>query len=136
MQHQKFYSQLINDYCTIVYKQIGFYIMGIFFYRGILSQTFTIHRTAGEGGSFLQLLSTTSTYFTYNGTLAGRLRQRAHLCTQLMTGLQPETLALREVFKYGVISGPYFPVFSPNAGKYGPEITPYLDIFHAVLVSE
>ena len=34
----------------------------------------------------------------------------------------------------------YFPVFGltteiycPNAGKYGPEITPYLDAFHAVL---
>ena len=24
--------------------------------------------------------------------------------------------------------------YSPNAGKYGPEITPYLDIFHAVQV--
>ena len=34
--------------------------------------------------------------------------------------------------KYGVISVPYFTVFSPNAGKYGPEITPYLDTFHAV----
>ena len=34
--------------------------------------------------------------------------------------------------KYGVISGPYFPVFSPNTGKYGPEITPYLDTFHTV----
>ena len=34
--------------------------------------------------------------------------------------------------KYGVISGPYFPVFNPNTGKYGPEITPYLDNFHAV----
>ena len=52
--------------------------------------------------------------------------------------------------KYGVISGPYFPVFglymdfifrlylsviSPNTGKYGPEITPYLNTFHAVLIS-
>ena len=27
--------------------------------------------------------------------------------------------------KYGVISG-------PNTGKYGPDITPYLDIFHAM----
>ena len=36
------------------------------------------------------------------------------------------------VSKYGVISGPYFPVFSPNTVKYGPEITPYLDTFHAV----
>ena len=24
-------------------------------------------------------------------------------------------------------SGPYFPVFSPNTRKYGPEKTPYLD---------
>ena len=38
-----------------------------------------------------------------------------------------------KVSKYRVISGPYFPVFSPNTGKYGPEITPYLDTFHAVL---
>ena len=29
--------------------------------------------------------------------------------------------------KYGVVSGPYFPVF-------GPEITPYLDTFHAMLL--
>ena len=34
--------------------------------------------------------------------------------------------------KHGVISGPYFPVFGPNAGKYGPETTSYLDIFQAV----
>ena len=44
--------------------------------------------------------------------------------------------------KYGVFSAPYFPAFglnaeylsafSPNAGKYGPEKTPYLDTFHAV----
>ena len=36
------------------------------------------------------------------------------------------------VSKYGVISGPYFPVFGLNTGKYGPEITPYLDAFHAI----
>ena len=29
-------------------------------------------------------------------------------------------------------SGPYFPVFSSNTGKYGPEKTSYLDTFHAV----
>ena len=34
--------------------------------------------------------------------------------------------------KYGVISGPYFPVFSLNTGKYRPEVPPYLDTFHAV----
>ena len=51
-----------------------------------------------------------------------------------------------KVSKYGVFSGPYiFPhsdliwrdtsylsVFSQNAGKYGPENTPYLDTFDAV----
>ena len=34
--------------------------------------------------------------------------------------------------KYGVISGPYFPLFGLNTEKYGPEITPYLDNFHKV----
>ena len=28
----------------------------------------------------------------------------------------------------------YLSVFSPNAGKYGPEKTPYLDTFHVVLL--
>ena len=37
------------------------------------------------------------------------------------------------VSKYGVISGLYFPVFGLNTGKYGPEITPYLVTFHAVI---
>ena len=41
-----------------------------------------------------------------------------------------------KVSKYGVISGPYFPVFGLNTGKYRPEITPYLDTFHAVWRSE
>ena len=30
--------------------------------------------------------------------------------------------------KYGVFSGPYFPVFGLNTGKYGPEETPYLNM--------
>ena len=34
--------------------------------------------------------------------------------------------------KYGVFSGPYFPVFGMNTGKYGPEKAPYLDTFHIV----
>ena len=55
--------------------------------------------------------------------------------------------------KYGVISGPYFPVFGlntgkyepeklqisvfgPNTGKYGPEITPYLDTSRSMVVIE
>ena len=42
--------------------------------------------------------------------------------------------------KYRVISGPYFLAFrlnteSPDAGKYGQEITPYLDTFHAFQTS-
>ena len=42
------------------------------------------------------------------------------------------TLTAWKVSKHGVTSGPYFSVFGPNTGKYGPEITPYLDTFHAV----
>ena len=44
----------------------------------------------------------------------------------------PLTITARKVSKYGVNSRPFFPVFSPNTGKYGPEITPYLGTFHAV----
>ena len=32
------------------------------------------------------------------------------------------TITAGKVSKYGVISGLYFPVFSRNTGKYGPEI--------------
>ena len=35
--------------------------------------------------------------------------------------------------KYGVFSGPYYPVFGLNTGKYGPGKTPSLDTFHAVV---
>ena len=38
--------------------------------------------------------------------------------------------------KYGVFSGPYFPAFSPNVGKYGPEKTASLDTFPMVTFIE
>ena len=44
--------------------------------------------------------------------------------------------AVWKVSKYGVISGLYFPVFGLNTEKDGPEITPYLDAFHAVMIIE
>ena len=37
-----------------------------------------------------------------------------------------------KVSKYGVVSGLYFPTFGLKTGKYGPEITQYLDTFYAV----
>ena len=53
-----------------------------------------------------------------------------------MTELLAQINTASKVSKYGVISGPYFPVFRLNTEiygvKYGPEITPYLDIFHEV----
>ena len=36
--------------------------------------------------------------------------------------------------EYGVISVPYFPAFGLKTGKYGPEIIPYLNTFHAVTI--
>ena len=44
-----------------------------FFYLGLLSRIFTIHRTAVERWRYLYILSTTK-------TLVGLLLQRAHLC--------------------------------------------------------
>ena len=37
--------------------------------------------------------------------------------------------------EYGNLREYFWSVFSPNTGKYGPEITVYLDTFHAVLLS-
>ena len=37
-----------------------------------------------------------------------------------------------KVYEYGLISGPYFPVFGLNTEIDGPKITPYLDTFYAV----
>ena len=39
---------------------------------------------------------------------------------------------LHTAWKYGAFSNPYFPVFSPKYGKYGPGKTLYLDTFHSV----
>ena len=36
--------------------------------------------------------------------------------------------------KYGVFSGPHFPVVSPNTRKYGADKTSYLDTFHSVMI--
>ena len=36
-------------------------------------------------------------------------------------------------FQIRSFSGPYFPVFNPNPGKYGPEKTPCLDIFRSLI---
>ena len=38
--------------------------------------------------------------------------------------------------KYGFIFGRYFSVFGLNTGKYGPEISPHLDTFHAVMCTK
>ena len=56
-----------------------------------------------------------------------------YFCFALKTYSTLKRLTAWKVSKYRVISGPYFPVFSPNIEKYGPEITPYLDTFHAVV---
>ena len=34
--------------------------------------------------------------------------------------------------KYGVFPAPYFPIFSPNTGKYGPEKNPYFGTFYTM----
>ena len=48
--------------------------------------------------------------------------------------LRPQCDTAWKVFKYGVFSGQYFSVFTPNTGKYGQQKTPYLGTFHTVWV--
>ena len=47
--------------------------------------------------------------------------------------LDTKSTSLREkCLNTEFFSCPYFSVFNPNIGKYGPEKTPHLDTFHAV----
>ena len=69
------------------------------------------------------------------------LKSKNTLKTKLISAIKsslilPRTCLLSiypKVPKYGVIFGPYFLVFGLNTEKYRPEISPYLDTFHAVL---
>ena len=64
-----------------------------------------------------------------NATLRGQ-------CKDKQNGEYETDFTAGKVSKYVVISGPYFPVFGMNTGKYGPEITTYLDTFHAVPITK
>ena len=55
-------------------------------------------------------------------------------CTVLLDFLTFCENTAWKVSKDGIFSGPYFPVFSANTEKCGPEKTPSLDTFHAVKV--
>ena len=73
---------------------------------------------------------------------------RSRLISQLIKGISSvlqkllrycngtiiSTFTAWKVSKYGVISGPYLPVFGLNTEIYGPEITLYLDNFHAAII--
>ena len=47
--------------------------------------------------------------------------------------IKTEVFTVWSVSKYGVFSGANFLTFALNTRKYGPEKTPYLNTFHAVL---
>ena len=46
----------------------------------------------------------------------------------MVTNQWRNSYTARKVSKSGVSSGPYFPVFSPNTGKYEPEKAPYYGV--------
>ena len=52
-------------------------------------------------------------------------KKRSFSLFWLILKIESSIFTAWKVSKYGVISG-------PNTGKYEPEITPYLDTFHAV----
>ena len=94
---------------------------------------------------FLNESSTCPTSFLTFGNITNLFRDLFHILNVIIhlqlldlfvsvCGIHLEEHTAWKVSKYGVFSGPYFPVFSPNTGIDGPEITPYLDTFHAVTV--
>ena len=58
--------------------------------------------------------------------------EKSHLTVQTKKVVVKQTNTARKVSNYGVFSGPYFPVFSPNTGQFGPGKPPYLGTFQVV----
>ena len=106
-----------------------------------------------EKSSFKMLILTFSSkldWVFYILSVAKTASKKIGALIHFMKFFFPEVaLTTRKLSKYGVTSGLYFPVFglnmgsdtpclsvfSLNTGKYGSEITPYLDTFHSVPVS-
>ena len=59
------------------------------------------------------------------------LDQHHERVKQLFTGVLRNLHCVKSV-KYGVVSGPYFPVFRMNAGKCEPETASHLDTSRSV----
>ena len=76
---------------------------------------------------FLHSTRVSSKYLNWFKTLT-----TYHYSKIIVSCFQPQEYTVWKASKHGVISGPYFPVFELNTGKYGPEKTPYLNTFNAV----
>ena len=59
---------------------------------------------------------------TYKTSHTPAIKHAIYMKFQLtLSTTKNNTITARKVSKYRVFSGPYFPVFSSNTGKYGPE---------------
>ena len=67
-----------------------------------------------------------SQYLIHNFITRNTLREKCPNTEFFLIGIFPHSDLIRR-------DTPYLSVFSPNAGKYGPEKAPYLDSFHAVM---
>ena len=82
-------------------------------------------------------LLTNDTPHIINFSIKGCIKEVLRKCQLIRNYARSEHIyTVWKVSKYGVISGPYFPAVGMNTGKGGPEITPYLDTFHAVLLNK
>ena len=75
--------------------------------------------------------------FDFTSKLFHKIRKTSRTPAIIVISYYCKFLNLRclqewKLFKCGVISSQYFSAFGLNTAKYGPEITPYLDTFHAV----
>ena len=107
-------------------KQIFFFLEG----ESPTLTNFSHNSRAHISKSKRRLNAKSSTYYFHMKT---KILADSQICISVPLSYEKLTRgATWKVSKHGVFSGLYFPVFSPNAGKYGPEKIPYLDTFHAV----
>ena len=95
------------------------WILGYFYFCCLSLGLFSYFEVTSFSFFFMMGIVLSFSIVTFNNTL----------CRLLVT----DTVTAWKMSKYGVFSGPYFFVFSPNTGKYGSGKIPYFHIFYAVV---
>ena len=134
-------DKLVTFIVTYISKEIFSKVSKVFFaliliqffydcYQGLI-QIFTSDPQIVHDGTDQWIKLSVKDKKDYFGGIVGLLPQNGSFSEKFAY----VSYTARKMSKYGVSSGPYLPIFSPNTETHGPKRTTYLDTFHAVFLT-